>query len=639
MTLKQAPPTMPDMQALRTLYDEDVAKINKTRGTDQLNGKFYAGIGDAVFEANCIALSDYCRGPEGLSRVLTVPAPMGSGKTSFACAYMSAMTRYARTNPDAPYGCALLVEQIAAADAKYLDLAALMPREVAVWTSAHDINSSEEAKEGFPNPAAQFTKKDLSRYPVIVVTHNFYNGPNGWMAEQVTRPDGTVAPRALIVIDERPTEVDLFETTINAVQDVRRVLEERDPSLTPYFGALASALWPPNVEPKANVIERPDISGLEDKLQWFASPQAEALAKSCQSKTDPVTGADQVFGVAKALAQDCVFQLSVNREIKCIGWQTKFLLRPGMVLLDATANIDGLKQLCRHRKYVDIPKARYDNLEIIHIGQHTKRRLSEYFKKPEGRKAYTAWLMGQVEALTKAGETALVVCKKKLFDEHELPRKWSLSDGRTIHATHWGAGIGSNEWKDADVVFLFDEHHMANRHTLGMTQGYRGHKATQGVLANMKSINETPEPVVLMRNGNRHRWTTQMALRGKGRVYDQNGVCGKQRLVISSDLRSFAKSCPDLFPGARIVKAAGCQGKTSQARRVLEVLGDPTLPPEVTTRTIADRLHTEWRKIASNVVTQDFETAIGALGWRYDKGKGRRGARFARLTPINNTII
>jgi hypothetical protein len=289
---------------------------------------------------------------------------------------MAAMTRYAKNNPEAPYGCALLVEQIAAADAKYRDLSALMPDgEVAVWTSAHDTNARDEAKEAFPKPAAQFMKKDLASYPVIVVTHNFYNGPNGKMAEQVIRPDGTLGHRAIIVIDERPAEVELFETTINAVQDVRRVLEERDPSLTPYFGALASALWPPNVEPKANVIERPDISGLEDKLQWFASPQAEALAKSCQSKTNPVPEADHVFGVAKALAQDCVFQLPVNREVKCIGWQTKFLVRPGMVLLDATANIDGLKQLCRHRKYIDIPKASYDNLEIVHIGQHAKRRL------------------------------------------------------------------------------------------------------------------------------------------------------------------------------------------------------------------------------------------------------------------------
>jgi hypothetical protein len=640
MIPKQVLPTMPDMKTLRALFDEDVAKTNTLRRTDQLHGKFYAGIGDAVFEASSVALSDFCKGSEGLSRVLTVPAPMGSGKTSFACAYMSAMTRYAKDHPEAPYGCALLVEQIASADAKYRDLSALMPDgEVAVWTSAHDTNARDEAKEAFPNPAAQFAKKDLANYPVIVVTHNFYNGRNGDVAKQVMRPDGTIGPRALIVIDERPSEVDLYETTHGDVQRVRKILEQRDLSIAPYFGALASVLWPPNVEPQANVIARPDIHGLEDKLRWFASPQAEALVKSCQSKTDPVPGADQVFGVAKALAQDCVFQLPVNREVKCIGWQTKFMVRPGMVLLDATSSIDGLKQLCSHRRYVDIPTGRYDNLEIIHIGQHTKRRLSEYFNKPDKRKAYASWLMDEVKAYTKAGETALVVCKKKLFDEDELPREWTLDNGRTIFATHWGSGIGSNEWKDVDVVFLFDEHHLSNRVTLGLTQGYQGHNAKEGVLANMKSINEGPDAMVLMRNGHKHRWTMQMALRGKGRVYDENGVCGKQRLVISSDLKSFSKSCRELFPGAKIARATGSQGKTSQTRKVLEVLGDPMLPIVVTTRTIADRLHTEWRKIASNVVTPDFETEVAALGWRYDGGRGRRGARFERLTPSNNIIV
>ncbi len=34
--------------------------------------------------------------------------------------------------------------------------------------------------------------------------------------------------------------------------------------------------------------------------------------------------------------------------------------------------------------------------------------------------------------------------------------EWDI-DGRKLCAIHWGTGIGSNDWKDADVVFLFDE--------------------------------------------------------------------------------------------------------------------------------------------------------------------------------------
>jgi hypothetical protein len=39
----------------------------------------------------------------------------------------------------------------------------------------------------------------------------------------------------------------------------------------------------------------------------------------------------------------------------------------GMVLLDATADIDGLNELCPWRRPVEIPKATYERLEIVHV--------------------------------------------------------------------------------------------------------------------------------------------------------------------------------------------------------------------------------------------------------------------------------
>jgi len=67
----------------------------------------------------------------------------------------------------------------------------------------------------------------------------------------------------------------------------------------------------------------------------------------------------------------------------------------------------------------------------------------------------------------KPGQRALVVCKKALFDNENVPNDlggaasadpvYSLGiDGRAVALTHWGQGIGANNWKDADVVFLLD---------------------------------------------------------------------------------------------------------------------------------------------------------------------------------------
>ena len=59
-----------------------------------------------------------------------------------------------------------------------------------------------------------------------MVTHAFYNGPNGNMAHAVVR-DGKYQPsRALVIVDERPEEVELFETTLKDAQDVRESLKQ-----------------------------------------------------------------------------------------------------------------------------------------------------------------------------------------------------------------------------------------------------------------------------------------------------------------------------------------------------------------------------------------------------------------------------
>src|SRR6516164_4920068 len=102
------------------------------------------------------------------------------------------------------------------------------------------------------------------------------------------------------------------------------------------------------------------------------------------------------------------------------------------------------------------------------------------------------------------------------------------------------------------VVFLFDEFFIPRRIAAATVQAFRGHKANEGDLASMKTLNSKAKGVDLIGEGHRLRWTKQLALRGRGRTYDQHGLCGKQRLVISSDLKSFMANAARLFPGANI---------------------------------------------------------------------------------------
>ena len=99
-------------------------------------------------------------------------------------------------------------------------------------------------------------------------------------------------------------------------------------------------------------------------------------------------------------------------------------------------------------------------------------------------------------------------------------------------ATHWGTGVGSNAWRDADVVFLFDEFFIPRRIAVATTQGLRGHKVHEGDLGHMRNLNSKADGVDLVADGHALRWTKQLALRGRARFYDANGVCSKQRLVV-----------------------------------------------------------------------------------------------------------
>jgi hypothetical protein len=110
-------------------------------------------------------------------------------------------------------------------------------------------------------------------------------------------------------------------------------------------------------------------------------------------------------------------------------------------------------------------------------------------------------------AHTEPGQRALVVCKKELFDNRNVPHwpendkrfkrpetyqqeyAWDLQ-GRKLCATHWGGlGIGVNHWREADVVFLFGEFHQPRRVTIARAQGLISAKATEGPLATMKALN------------------------------------------------------------------------------------------------------------------------------------------------------
>jgi hypothetical protein len=204
---------------------------------------------------------------------------------------------------------------------------------------------------------------------------------------------------------------------------------------------------------------------------------------------------------------------------------------------------------------------------------------------------------------------------------------WDI-DGRKLCATYWGTGVGSNVWRDADAVFLCDEFFIPRRIAVATTQGLRGHKVHEG-----DTLNSKADGVDLIADGHALRWTKQLALRGRARFYDENGVCGKQRLVVGSDLQRFMTNASRLFPGANITTVGDHADNAPWKSKMLVVL-NKSKAAIVTSRDLTRVIGRPWREVSRNVVTPDFLSIITDLGWRYVSTKGRGGARFERLGTV-----
>ena len=123
---------------------------------------------------------------------------------------------------------------------------------------------------------------------------------------------------------------------------------------------------------------------------------------------------------------------------------------------------------------------------------------------------------------------------------------------RLLSLTWWGGyGIGANHWTEADVVLLFDAHHLPRHATIAVTQGLKRARATDPPLSSMTATASLPEEVRQVRDGHLLRWTKQMALRGRSREFDENGVCGTQKLVVTGDLTLLMRNLQRVFPVPR----------------------------------------------------------------------------------------
>jgi hypothetical protein len=659
---------------VRAAYDDAIRDIEAGRGTRYLDSGFHARVADAVFDACYAALEHHAdwveqRGPAELAtpaqlratrrthdnavqpRLHVVSAPMGAGKTTFTVAFIVAMTRLRSAFPGMPHGCVFLVDQIPKAEAMYNELARFLPGQVAVWSTDHDVDCAEPAK--VRNPAARFHVDQLQDYPVLIVTHAFFKGPRGDKARTVI-VDGSAAQRALTVVDEQMQDVAIYDVQLSSVEKVREAIQEQgNDTIAWRMQTLAKFMMSkvfegPNLEKPAN-----DQEGWKaaQELAWFTTEDAGAYATK---NRDRVPDIQNVFGLARCMAEDYAFIARYSKGEEgtyFVGYEPQHAIVPGMVLLDATSDIDGVTPLSPWRAHIDVPRGRYDNLTIVHVQSCTDEPLSKFLRRAPARRTYSAWMERVIREQMEPGQLGLVVCKKTLLDHHNIPGPhpadpgaeasqdnppfgWQV-DGLKLGTAYWGGvGLGSNVWKDAEVVFLFDEFYLPRRTAIGSTQGLQLAPTSEGAIASMTALNSKSSEVGGVWEGHLLRWTKQMALRGCGRVFDENGICGKQKLIFTGDYERLLLCKDRMFPRAKLTVSRPDDdlSRYNRRRQLLEVLSNPELPDRLSTKEVGIRLGAKWADVSKDIMSSEgTHQMLKALGWAYVSRRGPHGSWFERI--------
>jgi hypothetical protein len=141
------------------------------------------------------------------------------------------------------------------------------------------------------------------------------------------------------------------------------------------------------------------------------------------------------------------------------------------------------------------------------------------------------------------------------------------------------------------------------------------------------NANSKYELLKKVEDGHILRWIKQLGMRGNARnIVD--GVCGKQKLIITGDFDRFIRNKDMMFPGAKIdvdKASIGTSGKLIGAAAVARLLMT-TDGAEVTSKDVKALTGVDMSKHGKRILAD--VTLMGVMrerGWTWVPGKGGKG--------------
>jgi hypothetical protein len=635
---------------------------------------FAQQVANSVLDAGLAALTDHA---EGRSRFVVVSSPTGSAKSSYSWALVAALLM-AYPELSVVFACETIQqceatywgikEEMAAARDPSLVISPkkessfyeTTERDLVIWTGAHDsrYETWEDATKDYPTftptthpltgdvVSHRFHRRDLDGARVIVVTHPKVIGGRDLSYRG--------RPRTLTLLDEQTKQVGVYDVGLGDIDNARDWALSAYPNSNVVVEAFSKLkadmeeVWnsPSVANSRANNLAFETVF----ETRWFQGEEAESVLRSFSEDTPQ----HKVIGFARSLARGLAFinrdRVGQERGGRFVGYRLIFTPTPGTILLDATADIDGIEKIVPDsRRSIPVPSVDYSNLEVIHIDtpiglfKGKRRSTQELCKSARTAEPYAAWIKRTIIDNTKPGDIVLAIVHHKLLEHRYLPQDDSLKldiEGRKVAFSHWGFGIGSNKWKSAGVVFLFGEHYLPRVPTIANVMSLSG-VSPAAYLPKVDNPNHRDKSYRAVSLGHLARWEKQLACRGNVRNTSLDGVCGKQRLFVTAEFDRFMDQKDRMFRGAKFDFEATAKARVKEEKgpTAFAALLRTTDREDLTAKEACDMTGTSLSNISKTLLLDDVAKAYDARGWLYVRGRGRAPSKLLRGSALDAYLV
>ena len=580
-------------------------------------------VGRSVFEGLVQCLED-SKDDHAILRVL--PAPTGSGKTSCATAFAAAWVKEGGT-------VLILSSLVENCEMIWKELAALIGSRAAYWSSQVAFPDEHDGPGSMLGSVAE-----AKNYPALVITQQKFSNPD---PEDVLYVHGG-RRRELIIIDERPEHTHVPQITLTDAEVIHGLAKQRigldsegeEGLLVNRLGELCKILADEVGAIRHGSLEELSLSN--DVVSYLGEALKNTkIVHRLSAGNEQAHRIRELQGFCEAAARHCAFVASrpeFTRDATFVGYRLNWPVFPGMAIMDATGEIDGLNKLYNKQIVLETPQADYRNLSITQLEAPEgikPSKLQDQVKSVGGRKALLKWLSKQVNELTTIEDRVLIVSFKALINSDEY-RKTNWSD-RQVAETWFGNGIGSNEWRGCNVVFIIGEYWMPRRVHVGQANALKDIPVT-GTLKEAIGGTGLRGDYGTLSVGHHLRLLKQMAMRGTGRNLDENGIaapmhlylCGHGSLVMAYQSIVFPNAKPMVFLDEKhdtsLVGSKARRDVTESLMKLLAITNQAVVSSDDIQEQLGFRLAKHKAKLGEDPVFQAF---LMTHGWVPMSGSGR----------------